>query len=207
MCLKFLCQYTWYWTGQKAPLGFSITSPLESQFSRDKFSVQESFVCSGFWQSGESGLISKIQLPTAHQWAKLSWGSVKGNRWKEGYMQRQYSQLCHLEIDPQWSEQWASSCFKQLIFSSGIGLFPFLWGQFLWWWLFISCLQSGHHTILPLGGSFSIYKTTHRTWLGILSVALGRGTNGSWLCLMVKLLLFGFVWLLSFAYAVSLFFD
>lgn len=44
-CLKFLCQFTWCWAGLKAPLGFSITSPLESQFSRDKFGGQESFVC------------------------------------------------------------------------------------------------------------------------------------------------------------------
>ena len=160
--------------------------------------------------SGNRGKVDsfpKFNSPLPISGQNFHRGSVKGNRWKEGYMQRQYSQLCHLEIDPQWSEQWASSCFKQLIFSSRIGLFPFLWGQFLWWWLFISCLQSGHHTILPLGGSFSIYKTTHRTWLGILSVALGRGTNGFWLCLMTKLLLFGFVLLLSFASAVSLFFD
>ena len=42
-------------------------------------------------------------------------------------------------------------------------------------WQLMSWVQSGHHVVnFPPGGGFSIYKTAHRTWLRILSIALEK---------------------------------
>ena len=51
----------------------------------------------------------------------------------------------HLEIGHWWSDQQHIDCFKWLIFSSRVSLFPFLWGQFLNLWQLMSWLQSSHH--------------------------------------------------------------
>ena len=132
-------------------------------------------------------------------------GSGEGNRWEEGYMQRQYSQLCHLESGLN-SEHHLVLSTVNLQFQDWF--VPISWRKVLMIMAIyvISTVWSSHNSSSTWWG-FSIYKTAHRTWLRILSVALGRGTKSSWLCLMVKLFLLGLIWLLSFASVVSLFFD
>ena len=59
------------------------------------------------------------------------------------------------------------------------GLFvPISQGPFSDLWQLISWLQSGHHVVLLPGGVFSTYKTAHRVWLRILSIALGKELRG-----------------------------
>ena len=41
-----------------------------------------------------------------------------------------------------------------------------------------SWLQSSHYGVLLLGGVFSTYKTAHRIWLRVLSIALEKKLKG-----------------------------
>ena len=112
-CLKFLCQCTWCWAGQNAPLGFSITSPLWKPILKRQVWWTGKFCL--FWILATRGTWTHFQnsTPCCPSVGKsFQRGSGEGNKWEEGYMQRQYSQLCHLKIGPQWFKQWASSCFK-----------------------------------------------------------------------------------------------
>ena len=60
-----------------------------------------------------------------------------------------------------------------VIFSSKVSLFPFLWHQFSLLWQLMSWLQSGHHVVhFSTWWGFQYYKTAHRIWLRILSIAL-----------------------------------
>ena len=93
----------------------------------------------------------------------------------------------HLEVGHRWSEQRHVDWFQSLIFSSRVSLFAFLeagsqnWGSF--WTRFSNGEhKQSHHSYRlvtlsltsPPGGRFSIYKTTHRIWLRILSTPLRR---------------------------------
>ena len=89
-------------------------------------------------------------------------------------MQKQHSQLWQSASN--WSlAGWPASSwlfYVQLTFSSKVGLFPFLRGQFSELWQLMSRLQSGYHVVNFSMWCFSIYKTAHRIWLRILSIAL-----------------------------------
>jgi len=50
-------------------------------------------------------LMAKFRLKLKKVGKSFQRGSGEGNKWEEGYMQRQYSQLCHLKIGPQWFKQ------------------------------------------------------------------------------------------------------
>ena len=53
-----------------------------------------------------------------------------------------------LKLVTWWSDQRHLDCFGVLlIFSSRVGLLPFLWGQFSELWRLMSRLQSGHHVV------------------------------------------------------------
>ena len=54
---------------------------------------------------------------------------------------------------------------------------PFLWGQFSELWQLLSWVLSGHHALKFSTWCFSIYKTAHRIWLRILSLALEKELN------------------------------
>ena len=64
-------------------------------------------------------------------------------------MQKQHSQLWQSSWN--WaSVVWPASCWLfrvQLIFSSGVLFFQFLWGQFSELWQLTSWLQTGHHAV------------------------------------------------------------
>ena len=81
----------------------------------------------------------------------------------------------------------------QLISSSNVNLFPFLWSQFSGLWQLMSWVQLGHCVV-----NVSVCKTAHRLWLRVLSIALEKELKGPWLCLMTTLFLFGLLWLFSF---------
>ena len=51
-------------------------------------------------------------------------------------------------------------------------MFPFLCSEFLKLWQLMSWTQSGHHVVNFSTWGFGIYKTAHRIWLRILSIAL-----------------------------------
>ena len=96
----------------------------------------------------------------------------------------------------------------QLDFSSRVRLLPFLHGQFSELWQLTPWLQSGYCVVNVYLVGVSV-STEQLTGHGSehLSISPWEGTEGSWLCLMTKLLLFYPVWLLSFAYAFSHFSD
>ena len=50
--------------------------------------------------------------------------------------------------------------------------------QFSELWQLMSRLQSRHYIVLLPGGGFNTYKTTHRIWLRILSIALEKELKG-----------------------------
>ena len=62
----------------------------------------------------------------------------------------------------------------QLLFSSRVHLFPFLWGQFSELWQLMSWVQSGHQVVNFPPWCFSVGKTAHRIWLRILSIVLEK---------------------------------
>ena len=51
---------------------------------------------------------------------------------------------------------------------------PFLCSQFSELWQLKSQVQSGHHVVNFSTRRFSVYKTAHRMWLRILSIALEK---------------------------------
>ena len=55
---------------------------------------------------------------------------------------------------------------------------PISQGQFSGLWQLMSRLQSGHYIVLLPGGGFNTYKTAHRIWLRILSIALEKELKG-----------------------------
>ena len=91
----------------------------------------------------EGGLLSKGQLPP---WL---WVGKSYHRWRKGATCRKstVSSESHLEIGHGWSDQSSWLFEVQFIFSSRVRLFPFLWGQFLELWQFVSWLQSGRHIV------------------------------------------------------------
>ena len=78
-----------------------------------------------------------------------SWVGKSYHRWRKGATCRKstVSSDSRFEIGHRWSDQSSWLFEVQLIFSSRISLFPFLWGQFLELWQFVSWLQSGHHIV------------------------------------------------------------
>ena len=50
---------------------------------------------------------------------------------------------------------------------------PFLCSQFSELWQLMSWVPSGHH-VVNFTWRFSIYKTAHRIWLRLLSIALEK---------------------------------
>lgn len=94
-------------------------------------------------------------------------------------MQRQYSQLCHLESGLNSEHHLVLSTVN--LQSPGLVCSHFLKDS-SYDHGYLCHLYSLVITLFPFFSStqwgFSIYKTAHRTWLRI-SVALGRGTKSS----------------------------
>ena len=99
--------------------------------------------------------VPKNKLPSLIQGSKNFWRGVSAvYQWREGARCRKstVNSDSHLEIGHWWSEQHHLHWFKsiQLIFSSRVGLFPFLWRHFLKFLLW----ESGHHIVnLPQVGA------------------------------------------------------
>ena len=55
--------------------------------------------------------------------------------------------------------------------------FVHICGQFSKLWQLMSWVQSGHHVVNFSTWCFGIYKTTHRIWLRIFSIALEKEPN------------------------------
>ena len=122
-----------------------------------------------------------------------------------------FSYHCEAEFTKHWivhpAMVWSTLSWLfwvQVIFSSRVDWFPFLWGQFLEPWQPMSWLQSGFHAVNFFYLVWVSASIRHvKGWLRILSTAQEKKLMYSpreGLCLMNKLLLF---WLFTFASAFS----
>ena len=93
---------------------------------------------------------------------------------------------------------------QQQIFSSRVGLFPFLEGSSLWQLLLR--LQSGHHVVnFSTWWGFQYLQDSSQDMAQNIVYSPWEETKGPCLCLMTKLLWFDLLWLFSFVSACSFF--
>ena len=156
--------------------------------------------------------VQRSQLPPMTvRGPDLSKGSFRGVEAEGGgYKQKRYSQSAVtviLKLVLQWSDQHHPHWLVQLIFSSRVDLFSFPWGQFSALWQLMSWIQSGQHVVHFFHLVGSSVSTALLTGYGYFVYSPWGGTKRPWLCLMTKLLLFGLVWLFSFASAFLHFSD
>ena len=138
---------------------------------------------------GEGRLLSKGQLL---YWQSVGKNFLCGWRGLQSETAQSVSSDSHREIGHVVVWSAASWLFSvQLVFSSRVGFFPFLWGQFSELWQLASWLQSGHHAVnffhlVGVSVSISQLKDVSQN----IAYSPGRGTKGACLCLMIELSLF-----------------
>ena len=111
------------------------------------------------------------------------------NEWTRTFIDRGERVMCrksrisadtHLEIGHRWSDQCHPDCLKYS-YSSVPGL---VCSHFLKSFLrtvaaYVMATVRSSYSSLP-GGGFSTYKTAHRIWLRIFSIALEKELRGPW---------------------------
>ena len=212
---------------------------LWSQYLRDKAGKKESLLYTGGWQPGErADSCPKVDDPPSdNRWARIPerefQGCMGGGRGLQAETAQSalivilkgvsFSYHCEAEFTKHWTVHpaavWSTLSWLfwvQLLFSSRVDWFPFLWGQFLELWQPVSWLPSGLHAVnffhlVRVSASIRQFHLVQvsasirqvKGWLRILSTAqeeeLRYSPRGG-LYFMTKLLLF---WLFTFASAFS----